>query len=114
MVQNEGDKFPRAKKEKRMEQTPTERIIEDSILAGMIDAFHKCQVTPEQSESGRTQYRIEGDVDAVLQRIYRNESVGSLDALKAIKAARQAIFSFRLGQGKENGKGERHGNRKTS
>jgi hypothetical protein len=84
------------------------RIIEDSILTGIIDAFHECQITPEQSESGRTHYRIEGDVDAVLQRIYRNEPVGSLDALKAIKAARQAIFSFRLGKG--NGEGyETHG-----
>lgn len=91
---------------------PPYKIIEDSILTDIIDAFHECQVTPEQSESGRTHYRIEGDVDAVLQRIYRNESVGSLDALKAIKAARQAIFSFRLGQAKENGKGESNGNRK--
>lgn len=88
---------------KKAPSTVPHKIIEDSILTGIIDAFHECQITPEQSESGRTQYRIEGDVDAVLQRIYRNESVGSLDALKAIKAARQAIFNFRTTKEKDEG-----------
>ena len=91
---------------------PPYKVIEDSILVGIIDAFRECQVTPEQGESGRTQYRIEGDVDAVLQRIYRNERIGSLDALKAIKAARQAIFNFRPSKGKAEEKGTRNGNRK--
>jgi hypothetical protein len=86
------------------------RIFEDSVLTGMIDAFHECRITPRKNEVGRTHYEIVGDVDGVLQKIYRNEPVGSLDALKAIKAARQAIFNFRTTE--EKGKGDvANGNR---
>jgi hypothetical protein len=84
-------------------------IIDDSILAGIVDVFSECKVIPQQAQSGRTCYRIEGNYDAVLQKIYSNQLVGSLDVLKAIKATRQAIFSFRTKQEKEQGDG-RNGN----
>jgi hypothetical protein len=84
-------------------------IIDDSILAGIVDTFPECRVTPQQAKSGRTCYRIEGDYDGVLQKIYSNKLVGCLDVLKSIKAARQAIFSFRTNQEKEKGD-ERNGN----
>ena len=75
-------------------QNPPFSIIEDSILAGIVEAFNLCKVIP-QSSHGRTVYRIEGPVDEVLEKIYRNEPVGALDALKSIKSARQAIFTMK-------------------
>ena len=78
-------------------------VIDDSILAGIVDVFPECNVIPQRRNDGRTCYRIEGDYDAVLQKIYSNKLVGSLDVLKAIKAARQAIFSFRNKQEEEKG-----------
>ena len=75
---------------------PTEqRIIEDSVLTGVIDAFKICKIAPQKNARGRTEYVIEGDCDNVLSRIYANEPVGSLDVLKSIKWARQAIFNCR-------------------
>jgi hypothetical protein len=90
-------------RKKSMTNTTNSTIIDDSILAGIVDVFPECKVIPQQGNNGRTCYRIEGDYDAVLQKIYSNKLVGSLDVLKAIKAARQAIFSFRTNQEKEKG-----------
>ena len=78
-------------------------IIDDAILAGIVDTFPECKVIPQQAQSGRTCYRIEGNYDAVLQKIYNSKLVGSLDVLKSIKAARQAIFSFRTKKEKDEG-----------
>jgi len=36
-----------------------------------------------------------GNGDSLMERLYRNEPVGALDALRAIKSARQALFNFR-------------------
>ena len=79
------------------------KILEDSILVGLVDAFKTCNVMPQKNAIGRTEYLIEGDLDRVLSRIYANEPVGALDVLKSIKWARQAIFNYRnmKEQGKE-------------
>jgi hypothetical protein len=77
-------------------QKPHERIIEDSILAGILETFPEIiGVIPEKPPNGRVQYRITGDVEAALDKIYKNQPIGALDALKAIKSARQAIFSLK-------------------
>ena len=74
----------------------TEQIIEDSILVGIIGPFPEIrEVIPERAPSGRVQYRVVGDVEAALNKLYQNQPVGALDVLKAIKSARQAIFSLK-------------------
>jgi hypothetical protein len=80
---------------------PTERIIEDAILAGILETFPEItDVLPEKPSNGRVQFRIVGDVETALSKIYQNHPIGALDVLKAIKSARQAIFSLK-GQGYE-------------
>jgi hypothetical protein len=82
-------------------QEPTERIFEDSILTGIIETFPEItDVIPERAPNGRVQYRVTGDVEGALSKVYQNHPIGALDVLKAIKSARQAIFSLK-GQGYE-------------
>jgi hypothetical protein len=92
-----------------MTPSKTPPRIEDSVTAGVADAFAECKAIPEIGENGRTRYRMEGDFHGVLQRIYANEPVGALDVLKAVKNARQAIFNFRTKQ--ENGTGDEENGR---
>ncbi len=73
---------------------PSEKIIEDSITAGFLEPLG-CTVLPESDETGHVQFRIVGDVDGCLGKLYANHPVGSMDALRSIKACRQAIFSCR-------------------
>jgi hypothetical protein len=80
----------------------SETIIEDSIQAGILEALG-CMVLPEADDTGHVCYRIIGDVDGCLKKLYANHPVGSMDALRAIKAARQAIFSLRKGKGRNYG-----------
>lgn len=87
------------------------RVMDDSILVGIIDSFKCCKIIPQPSQSGRVSFRVEGDVDSVLERIYRNEAIGALDVLKAIKATRQALFQFK-DQRQGNGEGYANGNRR--
>lgn len=90
--------------EKKMDKGNGHRIMDDSILVGLIDAFHCCKIIPQSNQSGRVTFRVEGDVDSILEKIYRNEPIGALDVLKAIKATRQALFQFKnQGQGDSNG-----------
>ena len=85
-------------------QERTERIFEDSIIAGILETFPEIiDVTPEKSPNGRVQYRIIGDVEGALAKIYQNHPIGALDALKAIKSARQAIFSLKGNGYERNG-----------
>lgn len=77
-------------------------VLRIQSFVGILDAFREIQITPKQNEFGRIVFQLDGDVDALMDRLYRNEPVGALDALKAIKAARQAIFTLR-----DNPKGER-------
>jgi len=72
----------------------TETIIEDSVQAGLLEALG-CTVVPESDKSGHVHFRITGDVDNCFRKLYSNDPVGSMDALKAVKAARQAIFALR-------------------
>lgn len=75
-----------------------ETIIEDSIQAGILETLG-CVVIPESDQAGHVHYKIIGDVDGCLKKLYENHPVGAMDALRAVKAARQAIFSLRKGQG---------------
>lgn len=97
-----------------MGKNNSSRLIEDSILAGILDAFRVIRVTPQQNEYGRVVFKLDGDVDNLMERLYRNEPVGALDALRAIKSARQAIFNFRdQKRGDEKEKGQTYnGNRR--
>jgi len=86
-----------------MTKTPTasptpETIIEDSIQAGILETLG-CVVLPESDQTGHVHYRIIGDVDGSFKKLYENYPVGAMDALRAVKAARQAIFSLRKGNG---------------
>jgi hypothetical protein len=84
-------------------KTPPETIIEDAIQAGILKALG-CTFTPEPDEFGHVQFRIAGDIDGCLAKLYQNYQIGAMDALQAIKAARQSIFSFRKGKGQSYGK----------
>ena len=89
-----------------MDKTPQNKTIEDAILTGILKAFG-CNYTPQRDPFGKVVFRIEGDVEGTLEKIYGNKPVGALDVLQAIKNARQAIFSL-----KGNGQGyERNFNR---
>ena len=80
----------------RKKQQPTEQIIEDAILAGILETFSEItDVLPQKPPNGRVQFRIIGDVKSALDKIYQNHPIGALDVLKAIKSARQAIFSLK-------------------
>lgn len=82
-------------------KTPPEAIIEDSIQAGILKALG-CTFTPEPDDFGHVQFRITGDIDGCLAKLYQNHQIGAMDALQAIKSARQSIFSFRKGKGLRN------------
>lgn len=84
------------------------QTIEDAILVGLLKALG-CNFTPVRDEfTGKVLFEVSGDVDGALEQIYKNESCGSLDALQAIKSARQAIFSLK---GNGYGRSERNFNR---
>jgi len=81
-----------------------EQIIEDSILAGLLEPFPDItDVIPEKAPNGRVRFRVIGDVESALGKIYQNHSIGALDVLKSIKSARQAIFSLKGNGYERNG-----------
>jgi hypothetical protein len=80
-----------------------EKIIEDSIQAAILETLG-CTVLPESDNAGHVQFRITGDIDGCFKKLYANHLIGAMDALRAIKAARQAIFSLR-----SKGKGWNYG-----
>jgi hypothetical protein len=89
------------KKEMDMKQnlaTPTETIIENADQTGLLKVLG-CTFTPEADDAGHVVFRITGDVDGCLAKLYQNHPVGAMDVLQAIKSARQAIFAFRKGKG---------------
>jgi len=86
-----------------LSESPPETIIEDSIQAAILETLG-CTVFPESDSIGHVQFRISGDIDGCLKKLYENHPIGSMDALRAIKAARQAIFSLR-----SKGNGRNHG-----
>lgn len=69
-------------------------ISDDSIQSGIVEVLG-CKVTPFSDPQGKVWFRIEGNHDQALQAIYENKPIGALDALKAIRALRQAIFSLK-------------------
>lgn len=86
------------------EPKPEERVIRDSIIAGLARAVKKqysdleLEVTPQHdAETRQVNYLLRGTVDEVLQKISENALVGSRDALEAIKNMRSAIFLFKQG-----------------
>jgi hypothetical protein len=85
-------------------QSP-ETTIEDSIQAGIFETLG-CTVLPESDHTGHVYFKIIGDIDGCFKKLYANHLIGSMDALRAIKAARQAIYSLRKGKGN----GQRHEN----
>jgi len=81
------------------QKNPPGEIIEDAVIVGCIEPFPEIDdVIPEPTHNGRVQFRVTGDVQGALRKLYQNHPVGSLDVLKAVKSARQAIFSLK-GQG---------------
>jgi hypothetical protein len=79
------------------------QVSDDAIQTGILEVLG-CRVTPFRDGQGKVWFRIEGDHQQALSDIFANKSVGALDALKAIKALRQAIFAL-----KGNGNGRRDG-----
>jgi len=79
--------------------TPTEPFVtNDSILAGVIDTFPDCKVTPQFNQiTHRVEYLAEGRVRECLEKIYANRKVGALDVLRSIKNCRSAIFDLKGG-----------------
>lgn len=89
-------------------QDSTEQIIEDSILAGIIETLPEItDVIPERAPNGRVQYRVIGNVQDALSKVYQNQPIGALDVLKSIKSARQAIFSLKGNGYERNGNSTR-------
>ena len=83
--------------------SPPETVIEDSIQAAILETLG-CTVLPESDSMGHVQFRISGDIDGCLKKLYENHTIGSMAALRPIKAARQAIFSLRSkGNGRNYG-----------
>jgi hypothetical protein len=91
-----------------MNQEPA--ISDDAIQTGIEDVVGRSNVelniiiTPFSDPQGKVWFRIEGNHEQALQAIYENKPIGALDALKAIKALRQAIFAL-----KGHGNGRRYG-----
>jgi hypothetical protein len=87
------------------EPNPPEQVIEDSILVGVLNPFPEIiDVIPENAPNGRVQFRVIGDVEGALHKLYQNHPVGALEVLKAIKSARQAIFSLKGNGYERNGR----------
>lgn len=77
-------------------------VIEDAVQAGLLQALG-CTIIPESDDFGHIQFRVTGDVDGCLEKLYQNHPIGSMQAMQSIKAARQAIFSYRKGKGRNHG-----------
>jgi len=78
-----------------MIKNPTTKNFEDAIIVGILKAFGISYRPIRDSFTHRVTFEVTGDVDATLAKIYRNEPVGALDVLQAVKSARQAIFSLK-------------------
>jgi hypothetical protein len=86
----------------RAQTESPERIIEDAIQVGILKTLG-CSFTPEADNFGHVRFKIAGDIDGCLAILYQNHEIGAMDAMQAIKAARQAIFSCRKGKGRDYG-----------
>ena|GEM_PF-1744502 len=69
-------------------------IIEDSVQAGILETLG-CTVLPEADSTGHVRYKITGNVEESFKKLFENFPVGSMDAMRAVKSARQAIFTLR-------------------
>ncbi len=72
-------------------------IFEDAITTGVVSAIdtEKHKIIPFKKTDGRIAFKVYGDVESTLEKIYSNASVGSLDVIRAIKLVRSMIFSLR-------------------
>lgn len=69
-------------------------ITDDSIQAGIQEALG-CVVTPFIDPQGKVWFRVTGDPEGALRKIYCNSPVPALTTLKNIKSLRHAIFSLK-------------------
>lgn len=63
-------------------------ITDDAIQAGLQETLG-CSVTPFVDPQGKVWFRVEGDPEGALEKIYRNSSIPALTTLKNIKSLRQ-------------------------
>ena len=94
MTKKMNTRLPQTSSTEEPLQTPFET--EDAILAGILKSVG-VELSPLVRESGKIAYRAKNGALEGLQRIYRNEPIGSLDALNNVKAARSAIYALKSG-----------------
>ena len=69
---------------------------EDSVLKGILASLG-VQFSTFVRESGKVAYRADHGALDGLERLYKNEKIGALDALNNVKAARSAIYALKAG-----------------
>ena len=77
-----------------MEQTPAsapETVIEDSIQAAMLETLG-CTVLPETDSMGHVQFRVIGDIDGCIKKLYENHPVGSMDCATSYQGCATSNF----------------------
>lgn len=79
------------------------RIFSDPIIPAFFAASQKpFKITPRRNQGGQqmVEFLVEGSgIDEALNELYRNELVGALDFIKALKALRSSIFALKSGAG---------------
>lgn len=68
--------------------------IDDPILSAAMVQF-ECTAESFLRPTGKVSFRVKGNIEAALSRIYANEKVPILDFIKEIKSLRNSIFVLR-------------------
>jgi len=84
-------------------------VTDDSIQVGLQEVLG-ATVKPFSDPQGKVWFRVEVGHEESLTELYSNKKIGALDALKAIKAMRQAIFALKNTTG--NGRTTKNGSLK--
>ena len=69
-------------------------IFEDSIIAGILLALDH-RVVPFRKPDSKIIFKVYGDVEASINKVYSNCPVGLLDVMRSIKLTRSMIFNMR-------------------
>ena len=74
-----------------------QRTFSDVTFPAYFDASGKSfTITPQRNESGIVEFVVQGDgIDAALNELYSNASVGALDFVRALKVFRSSIFALK-------------------
>lgn len=76
------------------EEKETETEIDDPVLTAAAVQFD-CTAESFLRPSGKVSFRVKGDIQSALSRIYANEKVPIMDFIKEIKSLRNSIFVLR-------------------